>query len=300
MNFQQYRNLLSETKKFYSFEIIQIGAESKASFLNQIGKKVCFLRHDIDFSPQNALTIAKLEHELNVSATYTVLLSGNNYNAFEPEIRKQLKAIHKLNHQIGLHFDPSAYDVEDKEGLEYYLTKEKSILESLLDRPIDMFSFHNTNKFSLGMNKSTYAGMENAYSSFYQNEVEYVSDSNGYWRHRDWQQLLNANNQKIQILTHPIWWMPNNNLPPFETILYFYFNRFSHLVEQYVEMFEGQSDRINVSLINTAASDVKDANKKELFFEYALHQEVLAILSKRDEKNLLTSLENYVENVRKK
>lgn len=296
MNFQKYKTLLSMTKKLYSFEKIQVGAKQKAASLNRIGKKVCFLRHDIDFSPQNALEIAKLENQLGITSTFTVLLSGKNYNAFELTTRKKLEEIQQLKHQIGLHFDPSSYDIQNTEELEFYLKKEKFFLENLLERPIDMFSFHNTSEFSLSMTNETYAGMENSYSSFYQNEVEYVSDSNGYWRYKNWQQMLDEASQKIQILTHPVWWRPDNELPPFETILNHFFEQFSRSVEQYVTMFEGQSERVNLSLINDGILNIEEANNKKQLLEYAFNPNVLAILSDQDKKNAHIALKIFIEN----
>ena len=49
--------------------------------------------------------------------------------------------------------------------------------------------------------------MINTYSSFFRNEVGYCSDSNGYWRHKRLEDILNAKEYPcMQVLTHPIWW----------------------------------------------------------------------------------------------
>ena len=62
MNLQQYKHLISKTSKDYNFLKIgevQLLTKSKGLFEN---KKVCFLRHDIDFCPSSALAIAKEEN----------------------------------------------------------------------------------------------------------------------------------------------------------------------------------------------------------------------------------------------
>ena len=58
------------------------------------------LRHDIDFSPKNAVRMAELEHEYGARSTYTVLLSGHYYNAFE----KDIAVVHFFFHPYKVHF----------------------------------------------------------------------------------------------------------------------------------------------------------------------------------------------------
>jgi len=52
-----------------------------------------------------------------------------------------------------------------------------------------------------------YAGMINTYSDFFQTQVGYCSDSNGYWRNRRLENVLSeATDERLQVLTHPAWW----------------------------------------------------------------------------------------------
>ena len=47
--------------------------------------------------------------------------------------------------------------------------------------------------------------MINAYAKYFKDNVEYCSDSNGYWRHQRLENFLNNKHDKIQVLTHPVW-----------------------------------------------------------------------------------------------
>ena len=69
MNLAEYEKLLSVSRKNYSFLKIDPKASSKAKSYNTRGKKVCFLRHDIDYDPENALRIARTEAEMGIRST---------------------------------------------------------------------------------------------------------------------------------------------------------------------------------------------------------------------------------------
>ena len=48
------------------------------------------LRHDIDFAPRHSLEMAELEHAAGVTSTFFVLVDGQFYNPFEPEITRHV------------------------------------------------------------------------------------------------------------------------------------------------------------------------------------------------------------------
>tara|TARA_R110002020_G_scaffold328305_1_gene544259 strand:- start:159 stop:395 length:237 start_codon:yes stop_codon:yes gene_type:complete len=51
-------------------------------YVNDVMPKFCVLRHDIEFSVDRALKLARVESdELGVNSTYTVQLRNNTYNA---------------------------------------------------------------------------------------------------------------------------------------------------------------------------------------------------------------------------
>lgn len=182
--------------------------DNKTIFYDEIDTQSSFAlwRHDVDFSVHRAYALACLEKKMNVKATYFIQLGAMFYNIFEEEIKELILNILSLGHQIGLHFDPTQYKINTKEGLEKYLTFEKDILENLLKTQIKVFSFHNPTEEILKYDDFKYAGMINTYAKYFKENVEYCSDSNGYWRYKRLEDFLNEKHTKIQVLTHPTWW----------------------------------------------------------------------------------------------
>lgn len=200
----EYRNLLEKTRAAYSC----VGFEVLDNLI--LPETFAIIRHDIDMSPQQAFLLADIESSLNIKSTYTVLLTGDFYSPFEKNIRDILKNISDLGHDIGLHFDAAWHGIDSEQALNSAIAWEAGILNKLLDlkddKRISMFSFHNTTQFTMSCKDRYYSGLRNAYAGILQNQCEYTSDSNGYWIHRSWDQILSEKHPRIQILTHPEWW----------------------------------------------------------------------------------------------
>jgi len=180
-------------------------------------QRFCLIRHDIDMSPSSALEVATVEADLGVTAVYAVLLTGRFYNPFERGERSTLLRIVELGHDIALHFDAAWHGIEDAAALDDALQWEAAILSRLVDRPIDIFSFHNTTPFTMGCRERTYGGLLNLYAGVLQDHVEYVSDSNGVWRFRTWGDALAEATDRLQVLTHPEWWAAHGTEPADKT-----------------------------------------------------------------------------------
>lgn len=204
----EYRELLRRTSLQYDcrgFDVLD-GAV-------QAGDRFCLIRHDVDASPERALEIARIEATMGVQATYTILLTGHFYSVLEPETRDVVREISSLGHHIGLHFDAAWHGIEDEAGLEDAIAWEAAILERAVGVPVRMFSFHNTTPFSMSCWAPRYADLWNAYSGVLQKEVTYVSDSNGCWRFHSWDDVLKEHPPRLQVLTHPEWWIPEHASP---------------------------------------------------------------------------------------
>ncbi|MFY9107282.1 hypothetical protein [Aliarcobacter cryaerophilus] len=177
-------------------------------FYDEIDTKNSFTlwRHDVDFSIHRAFALANVEKKMKIKATYFIQLGSFFYNIFEEEIKELILKILSLGHQIGLHFDPTQYDIKSIKELEKHLNFEKKILENLFQVEIKVFSFHNPTEEILKYDDFKYADMINTYAKYFKENVEYCSDSNGYWRHKRLEDFLNEKHKKIQVLTHPGWW----------------------------------------------------------------------------------------------
>lgn len=176
-------------------------------------KNFCILRHDIDYLPERSLRLARIEAELGVRATYTVQLGSRFYIVFERETRAQPQEIHALGHYIGLHFDAVWHRIENEAALEDAIASEAELLSRLLGAPVRMFSFHDTTPFTVACQAPRYGGLWNAYAGILQSQVSYTSDSNGHWRYRSWHEALEERPPRLQVLTHPGWWIEEDATP---------------------------------------------------------------------------------------
>jgi glycosyltransferase involved in cell wall biosynthesis len=99
------------------------------------------LRHDIDISLKDALTMAEIEKDLNIKSTYFVLFSSRFYNLFEGENITLLNRISDLGHEIGLHYQPQQYRFY-KQDPERTLKIETQVLENFMGKKIRSIARH--------------------------------------------------------------------------------------------------------------------------------------------------------------
>lgn len=198
-----YRNLLRLAKQNYSFV--------HYSQFREQGKLILW-RHDIDLSAHRAYRLAQIEAQEGIVATYFIHLHNMFYNFLELEVTNLIGKIIELGHDIGLHFDPAFYGltVEQQSNLSKYLRMESFILEEILNKRIHAFSLHNPDIGNwMNLQDVEIEGLINTYSSYFQQNYAYCSDSNGYWRFKRMEDVLkSAEYPKLQVLTHPGWWTP--------------------------------------------------------------------------------------------
>ena len=192
--------------RYYQLLKIALRKYSFCSFKDFIeGEKFILWRHDMDLSVYSGLQLAKIENELGVKSTYFVHLHNNFYHFWEKENVNIIKEIIDLGHHLGLHFDANFYG--NMKNIEILLANEKRILEQAFNVPVEVFSFHNPDSMILKLDDYKYADMINTYSKFFRDKVDYISDSNGYWRYKKLEDvLLSSDSKPLQVLTHPGWW----------------------------------------------------------------------------------------------
>ncbi len=201
-----YRRLIRDAANHYAWRFFSDDAEGRS----------IIMRHDIDYSPQRAGALARIEAEEGAFTTYLLNPHSDFYNMLERDVVAEFRRIAALGHAIGLHFDMSFYgDLPDVAALEDKLVAERRLVESVLDRPCEVFSFHNpdTNS-SLSFRQHRLGGMLNAYSETLASTHKYVSDSNGYWRFDNAFEVVRACRfERLHVLTHPEWWTPEAMSP---------------------------------------------------------------------------------------
>ena len=95
------------------------------------------------------------------------------------------------------------------------------MIETLFQKKVSSFSFHNPDAFCLSSQALKYGGLINTYASMYQSQVAYCSDSNGYWRYERLSDVLNKSHPHgLQALTHPVWWTQEAMSPRTKVLQY--------------------------------------------------------------------------------
>jgi hypothetical protein len=163
------------------------------------------LRHDIDFTPRHSLEMAELEHAAGVTSTFHVLVDGHFYNPLQPDVIRQLRRIHELGHEIGLHFAVrNAVHVDIGEEVAFRL----QILSTLIDTPIQSFSQHdvvNAGVTTVAL-PAGHAAVVDASAVIREHDLLYVSDSAMMWRRFTFETAL-AENRNLCLLAHPHSWL---------------------------------------------------------------------------------------------
>ena len=208
-SYAEYRNIITLVKQ--NLPIIDF------SEVDDKTNSFCVLRHDIEFSIDRALAMARIEHEdLNVHSTYTVQLRNNTYNALSQKNIESIQEIESVGHYIGLHQNPPS-DISDDQLINYII-KDIETLEHYYGFEVDRFAFHRCGSNPGILEKyvevpdkiNCYAKEFFHYFSGDKPEelrVHYLADSNHEWKyghplHVDYWDLP----QKMQLLTHPFSW----------------------------------------------------------------------------------------------
>lgn len=164
------------------------------------------LRHDVDFSLQKALPLARIEAQFSIRATYFIRVRGL-YNLLKPENIDMLKQLREWNHEIGLHFEAELF----LEDCERQILRDKKFLESILDADVKGFSLHSINRLE------TLYGIDNLpqqltkHFDYYagrfrlEDKFRYISDSNRYWRDGCACKHI-GNEERLYVNIHPFWW----------------------------------------------------------------------------------------------
>ena len=194
----EYRELVRLASGHYRF----------ARFHEEHDPPCALWRHDLDFSVQRALALARIEAEEGARATYFLDLNSGFYNALEQANVDAMRSILELGHDLGLHFDPTFGGVDDQ------LAESRDLLEHTFGVQVRAFSVHNPELVAWADERDAIAGMVNVYGRAVRERFSYVSDSNGIWRHRRLRDVLEAaTEQRLHVLTHPAWWVPEPLAP---------------------------------------------------------------------------------------
>ncbi len=193
-----YRKLLeSAAASGYSFDFF--GEET-------MEKWSCLLRHDIDADLNAALSISRTESDMGARSTFFVMTRSSVYNLFSRVNHLLVDQILMGGHRLGLHYDEGFYPA-NKLGLQELVANEIQFVERMFGTKISAVSFHQPSAKIL-RNDLGISGWVNTYDRKDMEGYVYLSDSNMHWKSQDpWNIFKSREHPKIQLLTHPIWWV---------------------------------------------------------------------------------------------
>ncbi len=149
------------------------------------------LRHDVDLSLDAALSVAELEADLDVRATYFLMTRSEFYNLDAPSGEAAIARLRELGHRVGLH---GVYP------------------DATLDERFDpVVAWHNPEAEYM---TAPIAGAVNAMQPGFFDPAHYRSDSNQRWRSGcPHEALARRELEWLQLLTHPeIWVYPGDSM----------------------------------------------------------------------------------------
>jgi hypothetical protein len=180
------------------------------SAINTESSKYCVIRHDVEFSVDRAVKLARFEAQsLGVESSYLFQLRNNCYNLISETNIQKLHEILSLGHHVGLHYHMDASS--DVHEIEDSILKEAELFQALTGIKVDRFSFHRPPQSVLKQYLQV-EGLINCYDKpffhYYESphnqlDVKYFTDSRHEWHHG---YPLGGLNQKVQLLTHPYSW----------------------------------------------------------------------------------------------
>lgn len=167
------------------------------------------LRHDIDFAPSYSLEMAELEQAAGVRSTFFVLVDGQFYNPLQSEVIRQIRQIHSLGHEIGLHFAVSTA-VEADIGQEVAFRLD--LLSSIAGVTVRSFSQHdpvNAGFVAIALPPGHYACVD-VRQVINDKDLLYVSDSAMMWRRYTFETAMEED-RNLCLLAHPHSWLHPQN-----------------------------------------------------------------------------------------
>jgi hypothetical protein len=199
---QRYVDFLEDAKQrgfaFVHFQDFLPGGPS-------LPQRYIALRHDIDFAPRLSLELAELEHAVGVVSTFFVLVDGQFYNALDSATISQIRQIHALGHEIGLHFAASSAIHSD---IAHEVAFRLQLLSTIVGAPVRSFSQHDPVNAGLATVELP-AGHDvcvDVHRVVQEHDLLYVSESAMMWRTHTFETALNQN-RNLCLLAHPHLWL---------------------------------------------------------------------------------------------
>lgn len=205
-SFEEYKTIINSIQTYIpiiKFDHVTLSTE-----------KYCVIRHDVEYSIDRALSLARIENELRISSTYVIQVCNNNYNPFSNKNITKISKIIELGHDIGVHVHLGNFN-ERFESIESYIIKQIHLLSIAFNLPINKFSIHRPLKkyIETPINIPGYINMNDSkYFTYTENfdvynlPILYLADSNHAWKYGNPLDIDFSKINKMQLNCHPFSW----------------------------------------------------------------------------------------------
>jgi len=214
--YESFTSILEEIIK-HGYTLLRVDEDPPAE-----GGKSFYLRHDVDISALAAARVGEIERSLGVVSSFFFLLGADTYNLLDPSNLRIVEKLRSFGHCVGLHIDERIFGTDER-IVRHTLAWFKECVGDI-DAVV---SFHRPTAAVLHRD---YAGFMSAYRPAIFSDKRYLSDSRRsdefYPRLQAWFQ---EGRSPIQLLLHPEWWYPEQDITRFK----------SALVERRVREIEG-------------------------------------------------------------
>lgn len=170
-------------------------------------RRAIYLRHDVDYSLELALTLAEANAALGIRGTFFVQVRAELYNVFAPSGAGRVHQIRSLGQGIALHHVGRATETGVNEVSEIQRDFELlGLVEPVLD---PAFSWHRpTTTNLLDGPELQVPGLVNTYGQRFFREMPYLSDSTHRASVDELEAALAATDaSELHLLLHPVNWV---------------------------------------------------------------------------------------------
>ena len=179
------------------------------AFDHNTANKQVILRHDVDYSPQKAIELAKIDRYLGISSIFFFLVRGHWYNFFGHHTQTAIHEIQAMDFPIGLHYAPPPHINDSQEAQYKQLLTDFSLMRSEFSSAYPAFSWHVPPPLALQEGRFRCPdGLADMYSEHFFFKAKYVSDSSLRNSYEYLMEIfLSEEHIKVQLVLHPICWL---------------------------------------------------------------------------------------------
>ncbi len=168
-----------------------------------------FLRHDVDYSLDLAVELARVNASLNVSGTFFLLLRSQVYNLLSYRGLSRAREIQALNQRLAFHCALPPTIPDDDEDLARLVRSDFDLANRHIPDLEPVFSWHNPTFEVLSRSDDLHVpGLVNVYGERFTKKAKYISDSNMRYSVTEFEDILTREHHSgLHLLLHPLNWI---------------------------------------------------------------------------------------------